>query len=259
MSAVCHSAVYEGWLRHRRSAPCAHQFRYRLYMMYLDLAELDAVFARRWFWSASHWNLACFRRADFHGDPSVPLDRAVRDTVERRVGRRTEGPIRLLAHLRYFGHCFNPVTFYYGYDHSGEHLEWILAEVTNTPWQERHAYVLAVDSAEHRGSALSWQFDKAFHVSPFLPMDCRYHWHFRTPGELIHVHMQVTAQHHAVDATLVLERRAISTATLARVLFRHPLMTLKVMAGIHWQALRLWLKRSPFHDHPDKVKGRPQS
>ena len=104
------SAIYHGWLRHRRHAPRLHAFRYRLFLMYLDLAELDTVFRGRWLWSTRRTALARFDRADHLGDPDVPLERAVRDLVESRGGRRPAGPIRLLPHLRYFGHCFNPPT-----------------------------------------------------------------------------------------------------------------------------------------------------
>jgi DUF1365 family protein len=129
-----HSAIYHGWLRHRRHAPSRHAFRYRLFLMYLDLAELDTVFRGRWLWSARRMALARFDRTDHLGDPDVPLDRAVRDLVESRGGRRPAGPIRLLTHLRYFGHCFNPVSFYYCFDAGDTRVETVVAEVNNTPW-----------------------------------------------------------------------------------------------------------------------------
>jgi len=132
-----HSAIYEGRVRHCRSHPAAHAFSYRVFMLWLDLAELDVVFARRWLWSIGRRNLAAFHRADYHGDAHVPLDQAVRDTVQAALGQRPDGPIRLLAHLRYFGMCFNPVSFYFGYDAAGKNLRWVMAEITNTPWRER--------------------------------------------------------------------------------------------------------------------------
>ena len=173
------SAVYEGWVRHRRSVPRAHAFRYRMYMLYLDLAELDRVFADRWLWSVGRRNLVEFRRSDYHGDPSIALDMAIRDTVEKRSGARPNGPIRMLAHLRTFGHCFNPVCFYYGYAEDGETLEWILAEISNIPWNERHAYLLPIEDAQMHGSAHAWKFRKQFHVSPFMPLAREYDWRSR--------------------------------------------------------------------------------
>ena len=248
------SAVYEDWVRHRRHAPRAHAFGYRIAMLYIDLSELDAVFDGRWLWSRDRRNLAEFRRSDFLGDPSLPLDDAVRDLVGRETGSRPRGPVRMLAHLRYGGHVFNPVTFYYCHDASGT-LQAIVAEITNTPWKQRHAYVLDVAAAQRRacGRVLSWAFDKTFHVSPFMAMQRRYAWRFGVPGDALRVHMDVLAgDAPEFDATLVLQRRPWTPASLARVLWCYPLMTLQVVWAIHWQALRLWLKRVPVHEHPDK-------
>lgn len=220
-------------------------------MLYIDLAETDALFAGRWLWSNGRRNLAEFRRADFLGDPAMPLDAAVRDRVEFETGHRPTGPIRLLAHLRYAGHAFNPVSFYYCYAADGTTLDTIVAEITNTPWKQRHAYVLPLARADAHGRAHGWRFDKRFHVSPFMPMARAYDWRFTAPGDDLRVHMDVfDGERRDFDATLVLQRRPWTGAHLARVLWRYPLMTVQVVAAIHWQALRLWLKRNPVHDHP---------
>jgi hypothetical protein len=249
--AALRSAIYEGRVRHRRHAGRAHEFEYRLFHLYLDLAELDRVFAGRWLWSVDRRNLAEFRRSDYHGDPALPLDTAVRDRVERETGTRPRGPIRLLAHGRYFGACFNPVGFYYGFADDGETLDWILAEINNTPWNERHAYLLRVDQAERRGRALHWRFDKAFHVSPFLPMQRGYHWSFTPPGENLHVHMDVLdGANREFDASLELRRRPLDGNTLASCLLRYPFLCTKVVAAIYWQAARLRAKGVRFHPHP---------
>lgn len=251
------SGIYEGWIRHRRFAPRRHAFRYRIAMLLVDLAETDALFAGRWLWSRDRRNLAEFRRSDFLGDPAQPLDQAVRERVQADAGFRPAGPIRLLTHLRYGGHVFNPVSFYYCYAADGRTLEAIVAEITNTPWKQRHAYVLPVAAADRHGRALGWGFDKAFHVSPFMPMQRRYAWRFTAPGDDLRVHMDVAeGQVREFDATLVLERRSWTAANLRRVLWRYPLMTVQVVWGIHWQALRLWLKGVPVHDHPAKAHAR---
>ncbi|WP_425512921.1 DUF1365 domain-containing protein [Xanthomonas albilineans] len=248
-----HSAIYTGWVRHRRHAPKALAFRYPLFLMYLDLSELDQVFARRWLWSVGRRNLAEFRRSDYLGDPAQPLDEAVRDRVQQHTGERPLGPVRMLTHLRYFGHCFNPVTFYYCHD-TQQRLHSIVAEITNTPWRQRHAYVLPLTQAHRHGSVHAWRFDKRFHISPFMAMTHTYAWRLSEPGQQLRVHMDVldpTPTARRFDATLVLERREIDGASLARALLRYPAMTLQVLAKIHWQALRLWLRGNPVHDHPD--------
>jgi DUF1365 family protein len=245
------SAVYEGGVRHRRHAPRPHAFRYRMAQLYLDLDEVDQVFARRWLWSASGRNLAEFRRSDYLGPAAQPLAQAVRDRVYAATGVATNGPVRLLTHLRYFGYVFNPVSFYFCHAADGSTLQHVVAEITNTPWRERHAYVLPVEGAQRRGRAWHWDFAKAFHVSPFLPMDRQYHWSVTAPGDDLRIHMDVLREGvREFDATLALQRRPLDARSLARVLWRYPLMTAQVIAGIHWQALRLWRLRTPVHAHP---------
>lgn len=246
------SCLYVGQIRHRRFAPTPHAFAYRLFMVYLDLAELETVFSGSRLWSSQRPALAWFRRADYLGDPAVPLDQAVRDLVQERTGIRPNGPIRLLTHLRYFGYCFNPVSFYYCFDAAGENLETLVAEITNTPWGERFSYVLT--SAMQTGSAPAhrYVFAKAFHVSPFFPMDLEYDWHFTEPGEHLSVHMNLTQQSSGkvFDATLNLRRVEITPERLATTLLNYPFMTLKAVVGIYFEAAMLKLKRIPFYDHP---------
>ncbi|WP_312252442.1 DUF1365 domain-containing protein [Stenotrophomonas sp.] len=245
------SALYFGHVLHRRHQPHAHAFRYPIAQLLLDLNELDSVFAGRWLWSVNRRNVSEFRRSDYFGDPDQPLADAVRDHAARELGYRPQGPVRLLTHLRFGGHVFNPVSFYYCYRADGQTLDCIVAEITNTPWKERHAYVLPVARALHGNQDLRWQFDKAFHVSPFMAMDCHYDWRFNLPGEQLRVHMQVWRDGvRQFDATQNMQRRPLDGPGLARVLAAYPLMTVQVVAAIHWQALRLWLKRNPVHDHP---------
>jgi DUF1365 family protein len=252
------SAIYEGTVRHRRHAPRKHGFTYPLTMLYLDLGELPQLFKRRWFWSLGRPNLATFQRNDYLGPLNLSLDEAVRQCVHAATGQRPDGPIRLLTHVRYFGHCFNPASFYYCYGKDGTTLQTIVTEITNTPWKERHAYVLDLTQATVKGRAMQWHFDKTFHVSPFMPMARTYDWHFTTPGSDLLVHMNVLdGKQNDFDATLMFQRRPFNAANLARVLWRFPLMTIQVVVGIHWQALRLWLKGTPIHDHPDRTAVSP--
>jgi hypothetical protein len=247
------SALYTGRLSHRRFSPVAHAFRYHVTFCWLDLAELDTVFNGRWLWSTRRPALAWLRRADYLGDPVVPLDQAVRDLVERRTGMRPPGPIRLLTQLRSFGACFNPVSFYYCYDPAGTRIDTVIAEITNTPWGERHAYVLPAPMGERdEDFGLRFRFGKRFHVSPFMPMNQQYDWTLGEPGPALRIRMLNRTQggERVFDAALALERREITGPNLAWALARHPVASLDVLRKIHWQALRLWLKRAPFYGHP---------
>eukprot|EP00913_Durusdinium_trenchii_P008880 g8346.t1 len=241
-----HSCLYEGRVAHRRFEPVEHAFDYSLFLLYLDLSELDNVFRRRWFWSTRRPALARFRRDDHLGDPEVPLDVAVRDLVESETGDRPQGPVRLLTHLRYFGYIMNPVSFYYCFDAADGEVKAVVAEVTNTPWNERHCYVLPTPIDRPFATT------KEFHVSPFMGMEMEYHWRLSAPGEQLSVQMENHEENRRLfSAALSMRRRPLTASHLARVLLRHPLMTFKVAAGIYWQALRLKLKRGGAIRLPD--------
>ena len=247
------SCIYEGRVRHTRTRPVLHRFSYRLFLMYLDLDELDTVFERRWFWSVRRPAFARFRRQDHLGPPERPLGECVRDLVENETGTRPAGPVRLLTHLSYFGYCFNPVSFYYCFREDGKTIEAIVAEVNNTPWGERDTYVLPADANLANGHSFRFQPVKKMHVSPFMEMQNEYDWCFTKPRDRLTVFMANAIDgERFFDASMSLSRKEISTGSLARVLLIFPLMTAKVLAAIYWQALRLWLKRIPFVSHPGK-------
>jgi uncharacterized protein len=246
------SALATGSVWHRRSRPRPHAFRYRLYFSLLDVEGIDSIFSRSRLWSVGRFNLVSFRRSDYLGPADVPLAEAVRDRVQADAGIRPTGPIFLLTHLRQWGFCFNPVSFYFCHDQ--ERLAFIVAEVHNTPWNERHAYVM--DCRDHDGPEYRFQFDKRFHVSPFLPMKMLYDWRFRLEDQVLTVHMLVTesgAEYFAAGMTLV--PHPMTAKSMRQMPISFPLVTLKVVVGIYWQAFRLWLKRIPFHSHPDKESG----
>jgi len=249
------SCIYEGQVRHTRTTPVLHRFCYRVFMMYLDLDELPELFENRWLWSSRRVAIARFRRSDHLGPASQPLSDSVRDLVQRETGRRPTGRIRLLTNMRYFGHGFNPVSFYYCFSDDGETLETIVAEVNNTPWGEQDTYVLPANENIGNGSVWRFQPAKKMHVSPFMPMDIHYDWCFNTPAKRMNVYMANSkGGKRFFNAAIKMQRTEISGAALARVLVTFPLMTVKVVVAIYWQALRLWLKRCPLYVHPQKKK-----
>jgi uncharacterized protein len=267
---VTASAIYEGIVRHRRYAVRSHELRHRLALVYLDLDELPGLLGGRLV--AHRPGAVRFRRRDYLGDPAVPLAESVRDAVEAQTADRPQGPIRVLTQPRTFGHCFNPVSFYYCMEPSGQCVQSVVAEVTNTPWGECHAYVLpaapgtspatlranpagldeatAVTAVRAAPAVLRGGLPKALHVSPFMGMDHRYEWCLTVPRETLSVHIESHREGRlAFDATLALRRRELTRASLARVTARYPLATVRVLALIYAHALRLKLKGVPVHPH----------
>jgi hypothetical protein len=242
-----HSAFYEGTVRHRRFAVAPHAFRHRITLAYLDLDELPGLLGGRLVRRGP--GVVRFRRGDYLGDPGTPLAEAVRTLVAQRTGGAPDGPIRLLTQLRTFGHCFNPVSFYYCHDVAGR-LTHVVAEVTSTPWSERHAYVLEAGDGPVVGGRLA----KELHVSPFMGMDQHYVWRATAPDPAhptLSVHIESReAGERAFDATLALRRRPMTERTLRRVLARHPAATLRVLALIYAHAAALAFKRVPVHPRP---------
>lgn len=250
-SGKMHSAIYEGYVRHRRIWPKTHEFTYQVFMMYLDLAELERVFALSPFWSGSKPAPARFRRSDFLGPPDQPLDQAVRDYVMQETGEHVKGPVRLLTNLRYFGFLINPISCYYCFDES-EQLRYIVAEVTNTPWGERVHYVIPCESTHQ-----SHRFAKRMHVSPFMPMEMTYQWRSRTPKKSLSIHLQNFHNgEEAFNATIALRRVEITYFSLRRSLLRYPFMTMKVAGAIYWQAFKLFLKRVPLFKHSEIISSK---
>lgn len=243
------SALFEGVVRHRRFRPVLHQFRYPLFMWLLKLDELPALFERHWQLGESPWHWARFRRADYLDRSERPLADMVIDTLADKLALdrgEVAGEVWLLGQLRYLGCYFSPLNLYFVKRDGG--FRHVLAEVSNTPWNERHCYALDLRDLRRQ--------DKAFHVSPFNPMGQQYQWRIVPPdGDRLAVQLRVSGQDdsRAMDASLHLRRVALGRRSLNRMLLRKPSQTATLLGAIYWQALRLFLKRSPVYRHP----GRP--
>lgn len=217
-------------------------------MPYLCLDELPDIFSDTRLWSASGPALAQFKRSDFLGDPALPLQDEVRRRIREETGALHSGPIYLLANMRYFGYVMNPIACYYCFNDDETRLDYVVAEVNNTPWDERHSYVLP---GPESGPWIKTSFDKQLHVSPFNPMEMRYHWRSNTPDRRLVLHMENSVEGDKVfDATLSMSAREMTSTNLNKLILRYPFMTAKVGLAIYWQALRLYLKGVPVHTHP---------
>ena len=240
------SALYEGTVVHERTHGPRRRFSHRVTMPMIDLDDVQSL-ALAPLWRAEHWAPMAFRRRDYLGDPSQPLGTTVRDLVEDRIGWRPDGPIRLLAHHRTWGWCFNPIALYYCYGADGKTLAAVVADVTNTPWGESRSYVIDVREGLDR---LADQ-PKELHVSPFLPMDLSYRFHVTAPSERCGFSVTVLRGEELVfRAGLALRRRALSRREVARALWLRPFQTHRVSLSIYLHAARLWLRRTPVVPHP---------
>ncbi len=248
------SRLYSGSVRHSRGVPIENTFKYQIFMLYIDLDELAHLFDGFVLWSSHKINLAWFRRSDYLGDKNSSLDVAVRELVRAHTGKSPSGPIRLLTNLRYFFYRSNPVSFYYVFKKDGVTLETIVAEVTNTPWDEKFCYVLDLKKQSGDNGKFVYTSEKGFHVSPFMPMDMTYQWKISSPCETLLVRIQSLREGERwLDVALNLEAQPVSSLNLARCLMVYPFLTMKVSLAIYWQALKLFIKRVAFHPHPNKL------
>lgn len=246
--------VFTGKVRHRRFNPRPHQFAYPLMMFCFDIDDLTQAFSDIKQVSIEKFNWFSFRRKHYLTSAENSLSEQVRQRVFEKFNTYPQGKIYLLTHLACLGYCFNPISVYLIWDESGEHLAYLILEVTNTPWGERHHYVL--QSPKSSGSKLyRFQFQKVLHVSPFMPMQYDYHVNLKLNQGKITMHMENRMDGKKdFDATLMLTASDKKSSSLCQVLRRYPLITYKVSAAIYWQAFRLWMKGVPFYSHPKTHK-----
>ena len=221
--------------------------------MYLDLAEAEQIVRSSWCLSDSRFAPASFRRADHFGDPSLSMTESVHQLVEAKTGLQLRGPVRLLTQLRHFGVYFSPINVFYCFDQQ-EVLVAIVAEVSNTPWNERHCYVLW-EGNRLENSACRYSHPKEFHVSPFMGMDSQYDWRVQTPHQKLHLSLGCIREDERIfQADLHLHRVELTAGQLVRSMLRRPVAAVHVIGAIYYQALRLWMKKCQFYPHPQKSR-----
>lgn len=233
--------LYVGTITHRRYAPRPHHFRYSLFMALLDIDRIGELMDRSALTSRNRWNWASFDDRDHIGDASLSIRERLSASAAAAGRTLPDGPIYLLTHLRYAGYVFNPISFYYCFDRA-QTLRCVLADVRNT-YGGRRSYWL--DPADHVTRRFRAVADKTLYVSPFMEMEVQYEFLLTLPGAALVAHMNVArcdTRARVFDATLDLERRPWTAATMRRTLVEYPLMTAKVMAAIHFEALRLRVK-----------------
>lgn len=248
MSNLPSGSIYQGWIRHRRFSPIRHEFRMPIAMLCVDIDQWSKIFGTVPLWSSRRFSGGWLREGDYLNTlPGATLRQRVNHAVFQSTGRQVTGRILLLTHPRYFGFAMNPISCFYCYGSDTNTPEYLVAEVTNTPWRERIAYVIPCTPAQKQHA----RFSKEMHVSPFNPMEMEYVIHFNFPGMKHYLHLENHDMGDKVitDATLVLERSAMTGSALLHLLWKFPLMTVQVGIGIYWQALKLWLKGARFHHH----------
>lgn len=244
------SAILVGQVRHRRFKPIDHALNYPLFMPCLDLDELEQLEKSVWGFGQRWWHWARFKRSDYLGKGE--LKQAVLDKLHELTQVRLSGKVEAVLHLRYLGIYFSPVNFYYIYDEQGQ-WRYLLAEVSNTPWNERHYY--ALDAQDET----TWLHAKQFHVSPFNPIEQQYQWKIKPLNQQLSVHLECHKEAKVFDATLKMRKYPFNSKVLVKQLISTPAMAVKVTVGIYWHALKLWVKGAPFYSHPKSSDHDPKS
>ncbi|MGE6784519.1 DUF1365 domain-containing protein [Ensifer adhaerens] len=243
------ATLYSGKVMHQRLNPFDHRFTYSVFSLLVDVDQLAALGRMSCLLSVNRPGPLSFWERD-HGENEGETLRQFADRLLARAGlKQPAARILLLAYPRMFGYVFNPISTYFAYDASGSLIAIIYA-VRNT-FGERHNYVAPVLPEETSAAGIRQSRAKMLHVSPFMEMDLRYLFRILPPGKTVRLRIHETSGNTALlAATFQGDATTVNTAALAKILLRFPLMTMKVIAGIHWQAVKLWCKGARFHRSP---------
>lgn len=238
-------ALYQGQLGHQRFRPKPHGFGYPLHYFWLNANTLPKLDDTK-FMAYERFSAFSYRRSDYlKGDAN--LQTAVQAKLVELGAKEPVSYVFVLTPMANWGYYFSPITLYYGYDDLKQ-LRYVLAEVSNTPWNERHYYLHTI-----KPDSATYQHDKAFHVSPFNPLDMQYHWQLPPPGEQLHCQITNYRQQQPVfSAWMKLTKHPLTAANLKQILIRAPWPNVLVMIRIYWHALKLWAKGNPVYAHSKK-------
>jgi len=247
-SPTLESGIYSGTVFHQRSIPKLHKFNYKIYLFWLKLSEVDMLedTVKGFNQNKTGFCAVNFKRGDYLGDAKIPLEQAVLARMNELAAGNAEssgylkGDIYFLGQVRTFGMYFSPVNFYYLRNREGYYTH-MLAEVSNTPWNQRHHYLVDLNNQVDS--------DKAFHVSPFNPMDMQYKWQIQQPSQSLRLHLSCYKEQKHFEAAIDMHKRPLNTGSLRASLLSIPSMTIKTIAGIYWQAIKLFFKRVPIYTH----------
>jgi DUF1365 family protein len=243
LSEALESGIYTGKVFHQRSVPTLHKFDYKIYLFWLKLSELDALaqYVAGFSQDKRGFSAVNFCRKDYLGEQKTSLEYSVLSKMNDLSDAVLDGEIFMLGQVRTFGLYFSPVNFYYLRNADGFYTH-MLAEVSNTPWNKRHHYLVDLQNQQ--------DCEKAFFVSPFNPMDMQYKWQVQQPGNNLKLHLSCYKDTKHFEAAIDMQLKPLNSATLRSSLFSIPSMTIKTMFGIYWQAVKLFFKRVPIYTHP---------
>lgn len=251
------SKIFKGTVSHTRMRETKHTFTYNIELPYFDLTEVDKLFNSSFLWSKNRFNIASFHEKDFFDNLNGSLFNHVKCIAQPYLSGKEIKHIRVLGNCRFLGLFFNPICVYYCFDETNKCLGCI-AQVTNTPWLEKHCYFIPAQSNSHYDSKSLRQqhiFEKRFHVSPFMPMNQIYHWNSLFTDEKLSIHMKNFEEGKEVfNVSLKLKPTSIKEYSFTRFALAKPLNVCKTISAIYYQALKLWLKKSTFYNHNRKEK-----